>query len=170
MTEPSLTLQTDQIADIVGDLIRLKPRLKAVLPEDLARLKKRLGELHPEGGPRRAADYDLFYRVGVVLSRQREPLTMGELGEALTVPLSTATRMVDWLVESGYAERLPDLEDRRIVRVALTETGRALYQTINAFIRQRIEQILRQFTDEEREELVVLLRKLVKVVEEAMGR
>lgn len=169
MTELSLTLHTDQIVDILRDFIRLKPRLKAVLPEDLARLKERLGELHPEGGPRRSADYDLFYRVGVVLSRHREPLTMGELSEALAVPLSTATRMVDWLVKSGYAERLPDPEDRRVVRVGLTETGQELYQTINGFMRQRVEQVLRRFSAEERENLVLLLRKIVKTLEELDG-
>ncbi len=167
MIESPLALQTNQITDILRDFIRLKPRLKAVLPEDLARLKERLGKLHPGGGARRAADYDLFYRVGIVLSRQREPLTMGELGEALAVPLSTATRMVDWLVGSGYAERLPDPEDRRVVRVALAETGRELYQSINDFMRQRVEQILHGFTAEEREELVLLLRKLVEALEHA---
>ncbi len=169
MTEPSLPLQTDQFVDILRDFLRLKPRLKVVLPEDLARLKERLDELHPEGGPRRAADYDLFYRVSGVLSRRREPLSMGELSEALAVPLSTATRMVDWLVESRYVERLPDPEDRRLVRVRLSETGRHLYHTIDGFLRQRVEQMLRRFTAEERQELVVLLRKVVQVLEELAG-
>jgi len=166
MTDFSMMPQTDQIMDIVRDFIRLKPYLRTVLPEDLARLKERLGELHPEGGGRHAADYDLFYRLGVVLARQGEPQSMGELSEALGVPLSTATRMVDWLVESGYARRLPDLEDRRIVRVALTDGGRQLYQTINEFMKQRIAQILQGFSPSERKELVSLLRKVVEGLEE----
>ncbi|MBI4494985.1 MAG: MarR family transcriptional regulator [Chloroflexi bacterium] len=165
MTEPTLVRQTMQLAAVWDDLVRLKPRLKAVLPEDLARLKDRLGAIQPEGGARRAADYDLFYRIGVVLARQQEPLTMGQLSEALAVPLSTATRMVDWLVESSYVERLADPEDRRIVRVALTEAGRELYQAIHAFMQQRLEQLLRQFTAEEREQLIVLLRKLIGILD-----
>lgn len=169
MTEPALTLQADQIIDIVRGFVRLKPRLAVVLPEDLARLKDRLHELHPEGGSRRTADYDLFYHICIVLSRQREPLTMGELSEALAVPLSTATRMVDWLVDSGYVERLPDPGDRRIVRVALTKTGQKLYQAINEFARQRVEHLLRRFTPEERRQLVLLLRKVVDALKEAEG-
>jgi hypothetical protein len=113
MTEPSLALRADQIAGIVRDFIRLKPRLKVVLPEDIAQLKERLGELHPEDGVGRAADYDLFYCVGIVLSRQGQPLSMGDLSEALAVPLSTATRMVDWLVESGYADGIFNDPSRR---------------------------------------------------------
>ena len=77
--------------------------------------------------------------------------------------------MVDWLVESGYAVRLDDPEDRRIVLVSLTEAGRELYRAIDDYIRQQVERVLRQFTAEEREELVRLLRKAVKVLEEAGG-
>lgn len=166
MAKTSLAVQADQITDLLGDFIRLKHHLKTVLPEDLARLKERLGELHPEGGPKRATDYDLFYRVGVILSRQSEPMTMTELSEALDAPLSTATRIMDWLVESGYVERLPDPDDRRIVRVALTDTGHELYQTISGFLRQRIEQILRRFTADERQALVSLLRRALEALEE----
>ncbi len=154
------------MASLVEDLLRLKPRLKAVLPTDLDHLKKQLGKLHPEGGPGRAADYDLFYRVGVVLSRAKGPLTMGDLSASLEVPLSTATRMVDWLVDSGYVRRLSDPEDRRIVRVSLTKAGEDLYLTINRFLQQRIEEVLRHFTAEERRSLAYLLRKLVEVLEE----
>lgn len=154
------------ITSLIEDLIRLKPRLKTLLPSDLDELKQRLGKLHPDGGPSRAEDYDLFYRVGVVLSRAQGPLTMGDLSALLEVPLSTATRMVDWLVDSGYVQRLSDPEDRRIVRVSLSRTGQDLYLTINHFLQQRVEEILRDFTADERRSLASLLRKLVDVLEE----
>ena len=102
------------------ELVRIGPRMKVVLPEGLARLKERMGEFHPEGGDRRHLDHDLFYRVSTVLARQDRPMAMGELSEALEVPANTATRMVDWLVTSGYAERVQDRVDRRVVRVLLT--------------------------------------------------
>ncbi len=162
MTKSSLVADTIQIMTIQQDLIRIMPRLRAILPENLARLKENLEALHPASGSRRTVGYaGLFYQVCVILSRQQDPLTMGELSEMLAVPLSTATRLVDWLVESSYAERLSDLEDRRIVRVRLTPTGRDLYQAINEFLKQRVEQVLGRFTDEERKNLIVLLRKLV---------
>ncbi len=169
MTDRPHIPQSLQIAAVWDDLIRLQPRFKALFPASLARAKARLLQLHPEGGSKRASDYSLFYRIGLVLSREREPLTMGELSEALSVPLSTATRMIDWLVESGYAMRFPDLDDRRIVRVALTETGQELSHTINEFIQQRSEQVLSEFTPQERDELVRLLQKLVKALEKMVG-
>lgn len=166
MAEPSLTTHTNHIVDILRDFVRFEHRLLPSLPEDLARAKQRLDERHLGGRPEGVLRYGLYHRICIVLSGQKEPLTMGELSEVLDVPLSTATRLVDWLVESGYAERLPDPRDRRVVRVALTKAGQEFYQTIQEFIRQRVQQILSRFTAEEREDLVLLMQKLMKVMEE----
>jgi DNA-binding MarR family transcriptional regulator len=166
MPDPSLTVHVTEFTEIVRHLIGLKPRLKVVLPEDLARAKARFDTSHPAGKAGSVADYDLLFNIGVILSRRQEPVTMGELSQALDVPLSTATRIVDWLVKNAFAERLPDPDDRRIVRVALTETGQAMCRAGNEFIGKRVEQLLRPFTPEEREHLVLLLRKLVAALEE----
>ncbi len=159
MTDPTLAAHIDQAAEIVRDLVRLRPRLRLALPPDLARAKAQFDTL------RSAGDHETLFQVGVVLSGQPEPLSMGELSKALDVPLSTATRIVDWWVTSGYAERSPDLKDRRVVRVALTKSGRDLLKAGNKLICQRVEQVLRRFTSEERETLVVLMRKLVASLE-----
>lgn len=159
MTDPSLSAHIDQVAAIVRDLVRLKPHLKLALPPDLARAKAQLDTLRSTG------DHETLFQVGVVLARQPEPLSMGELSKALDVPLSTATRIVDWWVRNGYAERSPDAQDRRVVRVALTRPGRDLLKAGNKLICQRVEQVLRRFTPDERETLVVLMRKLVASLE-----
>lgn len=166
MPEPSFAFHIAEITEILHRLFHLKHRLKVVLPEDLARLKAQLIASHPGGKTGSAADYDLFYNIGMILSRQQEPITMGDLSRALDVPLSSATRIVDWLVKNGYAERQPDPGDRRIVRVALTATGLEMNGAINAFIRDRIERWLRHFTPEECAILVPLMRKFVDVLEE----
>jgi len=163
MTDPSLAAHVDQAAEIVRDMVRLRPRLKLALPPDLARAKAQLDTL------RSAGDHETLFQVGVVLSRQPEPLSMGELSKALDVPLSTATRIADWWVKSGYAKRSPDTQDRRVVRVALTKAGRDLLKAGNKLVRQRVEQVLRHFTPDEREMLVMLMRKLVTSLENEEG-
>ncbi len=49
--------------------------------------------------------------------------TMRELTEILAIPPSSVTGLVDALVERQTLERISDPEDRRIVRVRLTNTG-----------------------------------------------
>lgn len=166
MVEPSLTGQTDRIMELLRDFVRFEHCLEPVLPADLARFKQRLDEHNLGSRPGGVLRYGLVHRICIVLSYQKEHPTMGELGEALDVPLSTATRLVDWLVEEGYVERLPDPRDRRVVRVTLTKTGREFRQTIDEFIRQHVQEILTRFTASERDDLIRLLGKLMKVLEE----
>jgi exodeoxyribonuclease-3 len=64
---------------------------------------------------------------------------------------------LDRLVDNGYVQRLADPEDRRVVRVALTETGKVLYQAMNSLLLESAEQFLHNFSLEERKELGRLL-------------
>jgi DNA-binding MarR family transcriptional regulator len=166
MANTSLTQHVEELTEVVQHLLRLKSRFKIVLPDNMARMRARMAELHAEGRAGSAADRHLLYSVGIVLWSEPTSMTMGELSKALDVPLSTATRTVNWMVKGGYVVRLPDSEDRRIVRVALTDAGRAMVGMGNEFIRKNVEQVLRRFTAEERESLVFLMSKLVKTLEE----
>jgi len=72
-----------------------------------------------------------------------QPLTLVGLGERLVCETGTnPSRLVDRLVEAGLVSREPDPQDRRLVRLTLTEHGKAaaariteaesrLYQTID---------------------------------------
>ena len=79
---------------------------------------------------------------------------------------STATRIVDWMVNDGYAMRLPDNDDRRVVRVALTENGQAMYREIDIFFMERIEGLMRDFSFEERSTFQKLLEKIINTLEQ----
>jgi len=100
-----------------------------------------------------------FYRMGDILCERKNP-TMGELSQALGVPLSTATRMASWWVDNGFAERLSDPDDRRIVRLALTGRGERLLQALETHITQSVRKVLGPLTPEERDTLVSLFGKV----------
>jgi DNA-binding MarR family transcriptional regulator len=128
-------------------------------------LRKRILESNLGGKAGHSNNFDLFHNVCLAFSRHEGPITMGELSRDLNVPLSTATRTMDWLVENGYAQRLPDPQDRRIVRVGLTDAGREVYATVNQFFMERIEQILGQLTPGERETFISLFCKVLDALE-----
>jgi DNA-binding MarR family transcriptional regulator len=154
------------MAELVRQFVQLAPRLKAAMPEDedLARIREQLHALRAGARPE-FGDFGLFLNLNLALREHDGPMTMGDLSRALNVPLSSATRVVDLLVKSKCVERLADPDDRRVVRVALTETGQALYGAIHNAIQRRAERMLRPFTPQERETLIVLLRKLVAGLE-----
>jgi DNA-binding MarR family transcriptional regulator len=164
--ESTLSSQAREFIEIFRKLVRLRHRARGLLPGGLTDLKTRLEETYPKDEFGRGVDYGLLYYVGATLSSQQGSITMGELSRSMDVPLSTATRMVDWLEKGGFVERLPDPNDRRIVRVELTETGETIYHAAQEIICRRIEKSLACFTISERENLLFLLYKLVKAMEE----
>jgi DNA-binding MarR family transcriptional regulator len=129
------------------------------LPDALTQLLTELDELPPQEKPRNIANPVAFIRMSNILYRETNP-TMGELSQELAVSLPTATRMVDWFVENGYAQRLPDAGDRRIVRVAQTDKGRKLHESIEGHVAQLIQSIVGCLTEEEQITLLTLLRKM----------
>ena len=100
------------------------------------------------------------FRVLIILAHQEIPPTMGELSAELNVPDSTATRIVDWLVQSSFVVRLPDPSDRRVIRVSMTESGQGFYEISSHYIQQRIGVLLSDFSDVEKAEFYRLLTKL----------
>jgi DNA-binding MarR family transcriptional regulator len=145
----------------------MRSHFQAVLPESMAVLKKQIHDSNQPGKGAGINDAGLFYNVANVFSRHPGPITMGELSRELGVPLSTATRTMDWLVNNAYAERLPDPNDRRIVLVGLTKSGKETYQAIASFMMGRIEQAMNQLTPKERETFICLLDKVLSGFEEA---
>ncbi len=158
---------------IVRGLMRARGRLamevsrSEQLPPELAEAREHIGELD-RGSRGKGRDYpELLYAIGVVLVESRRPLSMGELSGALKVPMSTATRIVEFQVRHGYVERLSDPNDRRVVLVTLTPAGRALYDSVESFLAERLERGVRGFTAAERKQLAVLLEKLTHGLAEA---
>ncbi|MEM7516848.1 MAG: MarR family transcriptional regulator [Planctomycetota bacterium] len=49
--------------------------------------------------------------------------TPSEIAAQLTDPRADVTRLADRLVREGYVHRAPDKEDRRVVRLTLTDDG-----------------------------------------------
>ncbi len=81
------------------------------------------------------------YRSLVVLA-SRGPQSMAALAEAVAVTPATASRLCDRLVKKKLVRRRSDRHDRRQVRLALTEMGRHLVDTVTSRRRQEIAQIM----------------------------
>ena len=172
MPRRAAATDSEVLIAIARALVRAGERLNADAalfsdpPPQVAAAKQRLDAQYGADRARRVADYDLFHQMGGVLSGSSQPLTMGELSRALSVPMSTATRIVDSQVRDGHVERLSDPNDRRRVRVAMTAEGRELYRCVEEFLAGRLARLLRDFTQAERRQLADLLGRAVAAAEE----
>ncbi len=71
---------------------------------------------------------ELTFQDGKIISfiNDRNGCIMKELADAFKLPLSTATGLVDRLVEKHFVCRDRSDEDRRIVRLSLTSSGKEI--------------------------------------------
>ena len=93
--------------------------------------------------------------------------TPGELAAKLELSSGAMTNRIDRLEEDGLVERHRDPDDRRGVRVALTETGSQAWieSTNTQAIKEKL--IAAALTKKEQHQLNTLLRKLMLSFDEA---
>ncbi len=96
----------------------------------------------------------------------RPHCTMGELARELHVTLGAATGLVDRLVQQGLVARLPDVRDRRVVRLELTESGRRAHLGVVRHVRRRLARALARLTPDQQAHLTAALRLLREALEE----
>ena len=92
----------------------------------------------------------------------RGPLRSNDLAAALYLDKSTTSRVVDGLARKGYAERRPDPEDGRAVRIAATERGLALYRRIETDLLGDVEALIGELEPDVRRGAVRLVRRLAE--------
>jgi DNA-binding MarR family transcriptional regulator len=87
-------------------------------------------------------------------------LTPGEVARRLGLATSTVTRATARMEASGLLRREPHASDRRLVRLRLTERGRALQKVIDQEMDQLTDRALATFGAAERGDVIRALRDI----------
>jgi len=91
---------------------------------------------------------------------REDGLSPGEIARRLGVATPTVTRTATRMAAAGLLRREPHPDDRRMVRLRLTDRGRALEKVIDAEISQVTDRALASLTGAERAALVSALEKV----------
>lgn len=89
-------------------------------------------------------------------------LAPGEVARRLGLATPTVTRATARMEAAGLLRREPHPGDRRLVRLVLTEKGRALEKVIGRELDRLNERALATFTDTERQALIRSLERIQK--------
>jgi DNA-binding MarR family transcriptional regulator len=166
MSNNSYSPPSPEAVKLLQQLLHPRSHIHMVVPENIRAVRERVyGSNFSDKAGRVAGP--LLYLAAEVLIHYEGPISMGEFSRYLEVPFSTATRTMDWLVNNGYAQRLPDPNDRRIVLVELTQAGKETYHLFSSFLLERVEQALSRLTPTERETFIELFNKVLNAFEEA---
>jgi DNA-binding MarR family transcriptional regulator len=89
-----------------------------------------------------------------------KPSTPAELADAAGVTRATMTGLVDTLERDGFVIREPDLEDRRVTHVRLTQQGQDFLDGMLPDYFRVVSAIIQPLSETERKQLVRLLMKI----------
>lgn len=136
------------------------PDPDGLLAEQLLRLTRRLHRIHKRH----------LEPVGITPAQSRllrtvahfgdAPPRMADLAARLEVVPRAVTTLVDGLEAAGRVRRVPDPSNRRVIRIELTDQGRATLRELRSARRAAAEDILAPLTVAQREVLGDLLTAL----------
>jgi DNA-binding MarR family transcriptional regulator len=114
-------------------------------------------------GLRRRGDYEVL-----ALLRRAEPelLTPLQVAQQLMTSQSGMTGKLDRLERQGLVQRTPDPEDRRAIRLGITDSGRTLIDEAFTASLSVYQSMLEEFTPTEAKDLEALLEKLLTRLDE----
>ncbi|MGE5560735.1 MAG: MarR family winged helix-turn-helix transcriptional regulator [Chloroflexota bacterium] len=91
-------------------------------------------------------------------------LTMGELCDHLYLACSTATDLIDRMERNGLIERQRDQNDRRVIRLRITERGQEIISKVIEARHQYLNGILEPVSPQEKEHIVCSLNQLYSLM------
>ncbi len=96
--------------------------------------------------------------------RKKEVVSPGEICRRFSLDVSRVTRLTQSLEMEGLLKRERDPQDRRYLRLSLTEEGQKFMRSQQAFIQEEFKRRLEGLSDEEIEQL----ERMLGVVAEGM--
>lgn len=89
-------------------------------------------------------------------------ISLIDLANLLNLDKSTMSRTVNNLVSQGLVERIIDPENRRYVKIKLTQGGQRVFETTNTIFDSYLQTILNSITENKRKQVVESLEILVE--------
>jgi DNA-binding MarR family transcriptional regulator len=99
--------------------------------------------------------------------RRRQPITVSDLADALGQRLAAVSALASRLARAGLLRRSEDPNDRRRVRLELTDHAERLLAAVDDRSAARFAAILGQMSPQGRHALAMALEELVRLLDDA---
>lgn len=96
----------------------------------------------------------------LMLEEQPEGVSLKELAKRMQMTIPASSLLVEALVTKGYVERRPNPNDRRAVRITLTEKGIGIFETVYANFHAEIDRRAQALTQEELDTFSTIIGKM----------
>jgi DNA-binding MarR family transcriptional regulator len=100
------------------------------------------------------------HHLTLILLKKHKQLSMLKIREILGINKQKLTYVVDALVETGFVERLPNMNDRRVISIVLTDKGDEYLSIWKKNKIKEISVIFDYFTEEDLEKLISAIENI----------
>ena len=139
---------------VTEDLLSIPPVIFRIVRNKLVRTT--LTDIGPDITPLHFEIIRLLMEEGI--------MHVAEIGQRLEIARAQMTQLIEKLVDLGIVERQPDIYDRRIINISLTQQGKSLLEEQKHAIEDAVREILSFLSGKELEELSDSLRKLWSIL------
>lgn len=93
---------------------------------------------------------DRYYSVLMYINSSSTPVTQQMVGEFLHMDKTSMVRVIDFLVDKGYVQRVPNPIDRRSYLIQLTDEGSRILPQIEIAVADLNDKVMEGLSSEER--------------------
>lgn len=145
------------------------PGQRELIGDIIAQFRAAFGELRCIGSQRLRHHGVSPGHLHVVSMLERHGgMPMSRVADVLDVSLSAATGIVDRMEERGLVERTRPAEDRRVVFVQLTESGRQMLEDVEVLQSEMLRSVLGRLRPDRLEALATTLDDVRGALDEAI--
>lgn len=98
--------------------------------------------------------------------KEKDLSAVGEVAENLKLSKSSATQLTERLVKAGYVERVGDLDDRRIVRLKISDKGEHEIINLKNKFMEKMSAVLLKIPESDLKELLRIHIKLIQTLQQ----
>jgi len=138
-------MENSTIDSILENLFHILPMIhKKLLRMDLGGMTGNLSRLH----------------LAIMGMLEEGSLAVSEIAKRLVIPKSQMTHLIDQLVDLDIVARHPDVKDRRVINISLTDHGKVVLKECREIMKQTMRNKLSRLTPAELADLTIALEKL----------
>jgi DNA-binding MarR family transcriptional regulator len=96
--------------------------------------------------------------------------TIGDFAEHLTLSKSSATQLIERLVNGNLIDRVDDIHDRRIIRLKLTAKGKKEFEELTKKKMEKMKKILSHVPQKDIKELIRIHKELIENLQKGVEK
>jgi len=143
--------------DLTNELFQLmkkfpRPKLKQISIDGLTR-----------------SEYELLVMLVMTFDEHHKSLTVSEISSLLQITPAGVTHLINPLESAGYVERLQDPNDRRIVRIGLTDKGALVAEALVLEVQEQLIGLVNHLGEEDSKTLICLMSSAIEYFASQFG-